>query len=569
MLAADLDGVRPREVVDQAVLSARDGELAVVIDRAAGLWLGEGRLKLVETLERVPDGLLLADELALWSVEREGLWARTSLELRGRDGARLRRETLDGPTTQVLDLEDGVLLAQPGALVVVPVDGAVRTILLPFLVTESVDVEEGWARVYGDGGAFAAVDLATGCSNTLPDEGDALTRLIRWRAADACADRPPLPTDVRIEAEEARAAAVRGAVAASSPTLLAALGVRTRAAVLALAPGAVQGTSRLTYLGDQRLSAAAGTFGKSGAILLQDLDTDLVGWAKPPYGPACSARLLLTPSTPARAARYSQILAALQRSGEACADQVALLPVGTLADTVSGATIRYTSARGDLLARRVGLAGPMQVRLDVASLTPQGDALTVLGKLPLFAPAWLVPAARAQEATLDVDGSLVAAAGWEVIRVDPSGKRVSRASLPGPARDLAIRKNGTIDAVVGGQAAVVDLDKGEVRWHEPSRGEREPAVVLRDAGAWSFEGAQLRRAAGSGGGAVRVVWPVEIRAVAAVGGGAIVQTDLGLFGVDDEGAATWRLPDTGAWAVTGRTLIASTAGGLAGYELGR
>lgn len=568
MLAGELDGWKPKEVVEQALISARDGDLAVVVDRTAGLWIGEGRLRQVATLESVPTGLALGEDLALWRVAREGLWTRTTVEIRDRGGAVLRTETTDGPATDVLPLPGGFVVSLPGELRLIAGDAPVRVIPLPFLVTESLELDDGWMKIYGDGGSFSAVDLESGCPSPLPDEGDPLTRLIRWRAREACADQRALPADVLIEAEEARAAAIRGAVAARSPALLAALGVRTRDDISALAPGAVQGTTRLTFLGDQQLSAPSGTFGHAGAILLQDVDTDLAGWAKRPWGPACNARILLIPTSASRAARYSQHLARLHATGEPCADQVALMPVGTLRDPVAGPTIRYTAPNGNLLARRTGLAGPMQVRLDVASLTPQGDPLTALGKLPLYAPAWIVPAARAFEATLDVDGSLVAAAGWEIIRVDPGGRRVARKALPGPVHDLAIRKNGTIDAVVGGQRVVIDLDKDEVHWHEAGAAD-QPTTPARETGPWSVEGTTVRRAASSGRPALVRALPVELRAIAALSAGAVVETDLGLFGLDEDGAPSWRLPDTGTWAVSDRTLIASTAGGLAGFELGR
>ena len=563
-LAGGLDGLRPAELVQTAVVWERQGDKAVVVDRNAGLWVGEGKLRQVDTLTRVPNGVLLGDELLLWTISREGLWTSTTVEMREPSGEVIRREEREGPALFATDLQDGAAVALPGALLLLNREGA-TWVKLPFVSPESVDEDEGLLRVYGEGGQMVLVDRQAGCARPLPDEGQALTRLLRWEASLDCGGVAP-PTAVLIEAAEAREAAIRGAILARSPTLLAGLGVRSRADLAALAPKPSDAGTKLTQLPRERISTSKTLFGDYGGVILQDLALDLSGWASQPWGPACSAEILLSASTPRTALRNDEALADLMRSNPTCGEHVKQLDLGALPD-VPGA--RYVSASGELLARRVGTFGPMQVRLDIASLTPRGDKLNALGSLPLYAPSWVLPAALATEALLDVDGSLIAATGWEILRVDPSGKRSKRVALPGPVSGLSVRKNGTIDARVGGQRVVVDLERDEVHYHAAATGSVEPPPNAGDPGPWAVDGRVLSRPASASGPAVRLELPIEIRAFSAARGGAVLDTALGLFGVDASGKLMWRLPDAGAWAVYERTLYVSTVAGIYGFELGR
>lgn len=565
LLALDLAGLAPRALQKTGVQVARHGEAAAVVDREAALWVGEGRLKKVASLAVIPDGIALGDDgLALWSLRREGLWTETRLERRGLDGALLDEAVVQGPALFGVALEDGFAVALPGQLALLREQG-LRLVALPVLLPELVTEAEGTLLVRG-GDQRASVDLETGCARAVEPGPSALEAWLVARAEAACDPRAARP-ELAVDAEAARAAAIRGAVAARSPGLLAGLGVLGREAVLALAPRADGGKGRFTTLSGDVLPGRPGLFGAEGAVLVQDVDDDLEGWAEGEHAPACHARLLLVGSTPGAAARNRETVAARRRAGDDCADQIVALQAGELVDTVAGPTLRFSSPRGDLLARRVGPLGPAQVRLDIASLTPRGDALTALGQLPSYNSEWMIPAARAAEIALDVDGSAIIAAGWDLVRVDPSGRRVARLALPGPVGALGVRTNGTIDAVVGGQRAVVDLDDQQVRWFEAAPG-ASPSPPVRERGPWSVEGGQLWRA-GADGQRRRIALAVPALDVAAAGSGAVVETALGLFGLDAEGKPSWKLPDAGAWAVSRGVLIVGTAAGVAGYRLPR
>lgn len=566
LLALDVAGLAPRALQKSAVLVARDGDTAAVVDQQAALWVGEGRLTKVATLPTIPDGLALAERgLALWSVTREGLWTESHVALRDREGQLLRELTVQGPAQSAVATGSGFALAFPGEVLLLEPDRA-REVPIPLLSVEQMSASEGVLIVHGDGGRAATVDLELGCARLASPVDGALERWLQARAQAVC-DPRSATAQAAEDAEAARDAAIRGAIAARSPALLAGLGVLGREAVLALAPRAVEGKPRFVTLSGDTLQARPGTFGPEGAILLQDIDDDLEGWAEGTYAPACHARLLLAPSTAAMAARMSEAIYARKRAEDACAGEIRLLAVGQLADTTRGPTLRYTSAQGDLLARRSGPIGPHQVRLDIASLTPKGDPLTSLGQLPLYSSEWIVPGARATEIIQDVDGSAIIAAGWDLVRVDSSGKRVARMSLPGPASALSVRTNGSLDAVVGGQRAVVDLDQQTVRWFEAAPG-ASPSPPVRARGPWSVEGGDVVHTRADGK-RTRISLATPALDVAAAGSGAVVETALGLFGLDGEGKPTWKLPDAGAWTVTKGVLIVGQSTGITGYRLPR
>ena len=88
---------------------------------------------------------------------------------------------------------------------------------------------------------------------------------------------------------------------------------------------------------------------------------------------------------------------------------------------------------------------------------------------------------------------------------------------------------------------------------------------MRDPGRWSFDGATLSRKPNLAVEAVTLTLPVGIRAVAAAGDGAIVETSVGLLGVDRDGKLVWRMPDTGAWIVSGDQVIVGTTQGIVGF----
>lgn len=567
LLALDLAGIAPRSLQKSAVVVARDGDASAVVDREAGLWLGEGRLSKVATLSVIPDGMALSEQgLALWSVRREGLWTESHVELRDRGGALRREATVQGPAQSATATEDGFAIGFPGEVLLIEPDRA-REVPVPLLSVERLRARDGSLLVHSEDERAAVIDLERGCVTTTPEPTGALERWLEARARVVC--DPGLPTArATVEAEEARNAAIRGAVAARLPSLLAGLGVLGRETVLALAPRPEQGRPRFTTIsGAERIQAAKGSFGDEGAILLQDVDDDLEDWAKGVLAPACEARILLVPTSAHMAARMAEAAAARARAGDRCADQIAVMPVGRLSDELVGPTLRYVSAQGDLLARRTGPFGPAQVRLDIASLTPRGDPLTTLGQLPLYSPEWNIPTAKATEIVLDVDGSAVIAAGWELVRVDASGKRVARMTLPGPVERPSVRTNGTIDAVVGGQLAVIDLDKQIARYSEPAPpGSASPPV--RETGRWAIDGGRVVHV-GSDGKPTVISLPTPALEVAAAGSGAVVATAYGLFGLDADGKPTWKLPDTGAWVITRGVLIVGLSTGITGFRLPR
>lgn len=573
LLSLDLDDLAPRALRETAVIVARDGERAAVVDRAAALWVGEGRLTRVATLAQVPDGLELgAGGLLLWSVTREGLWTETQVELRDARGRLSRTQLVEGPASGALALDDGFALAFPSEILLIA-EGGAREVPLPLLEPELLSASEGTLIVHGEGGASASVDLATGCARGEPGEGP-LARWLQACAALGCAqpDGAPGPQILTpaqaVQAEQARQATIRAAVAARSPALLAGLWVRGRDAIQALAPGPAAGKARFTTLTGDRLSAPSDTFGPDGALILQDIDDDLQGWTDGPLAPGCHARVLLAPASATMAARMDEAREARKQAHDRCADQVRVLPVGLLPDSVQGPTLRYASPSGDLLARRLGPLGPAQVRLDIASLTPRGDPLTELGQLPLYNPEWIVSAAKADEMILDVDGSALIAASWELLRVDPSVQRVARMALPGPVEGLSVRKNGTVDAVVGGQRAVIDLDHQTARYYDPAPASA-PAPAAVEPGPWRIAGSAIEKLGPDGKVVARTTLPLPPRVVARAGSGAVVQTALGLFGLDADGKLSWKLPDAGAWVVTRGYLLVGTSSGVAGFRLAR
>ncbi len=564
VLALDLAGIRPGSLRESAVLVARRGELAAVVDREAGLWVGEGRLTRVASLGSVPDGIALGEGvIGTWSVERTGLLTETSMELYDLKGASLEHRGLEGPAVQALGLEGEVAFAFPG-MVELLADDRPREVIIPLVSVERLSVSDRTLLVHGDGGRAVSVDLDRGCAEAHFPPESALDRWLLARTTAWC--QPSTGRAIGSPEEQAaRDAAIRGAVAAGSPALLAGLGVVTRHQIAALAPGPEEGKARFTQLSGEKLSAKSGTFGPEGAVILQDRAAELSGWAEGDYAPACYARVLLVSSTPELAARAEELVRA--RARDDCAGELRALPSGVLLDSVAGSTVRYTSSGGDLLARRVGPYGPAQVRLDIASLTPKGDGLLELGQLPNLYQEWIVPAAKATELVLDVDGSAVCAAGWEVLRVDPTGKRVARVPLLGPVEALALRKNGSVDLVTGGQQAVVDLDRPTVHHYDPAPGAKA-STPARERGPWSVEGGALWLQE-SGGRKVKIPLALPALDVAAAGSGAVVETPLGLVGLDGDAEPIWRMADTGAWAVTKGMLVVGTAGGVAGYRLPR
>lgn len=569
LMALDMAGVRPRQLQETGVLITRSGERVAVVDREGDLWMGEGRLKKVAHLYTVPTGMAMADQLALWTVTREGLWTRSRLQLMDARGQITRDQVVEGPVSDVLAYDGGYALALPGAVMLLPNAGEPRTIPLPFLSPSTLAHSDGRLRVHADSGEILGVDLATGCPTVLPDEGEPLTRLLRARSAAVCDPDVTLPSSVKAEAEAARQAAVEGAIAARSPALLAGLGVRGERAVLSLAPGPPPGYPGFARQTGERVRGNTALFGSRGAVILQDFEQDLRGWAEGRYAPACVARLVLSSTDEAHHARNLEALTLLRQAREECVDSVLVAPMSSMDDTLNASTIRYASSAGDLLARRVGPAGPVAVRLDIASLTPTGDPLTPIGKLPNYNYEWIVPAVRPRELLLQEDGSVLAAAGWELVRVSPSGKRVARWTLPGPVSNLALRPTGEVDAVVGGQAALLDLDARRARWFDPVLSRDPPQGPVRDPGRWSFDGATLSRKPNLAVEAVTLTLPVGIRAVAAAGDGAIVETSVGLIGVDRDGKLVWKMPDTGAWIISGDQVIVGTTQGIVGFPLPR
>lgn len=569
LLTLDMQGVKPRHLQESGLLIARSGERAAVVDTEGYLWMGEGRLKKVAKLSTVPTGMALTDELALWTVSREGLWTRSRLQLIDDEGEITRDEWVDGPVSDVLSYEGGYALALPGAVLLLPDKGETKAIPLPFLTPSTLAHSDGRLRVHADSGEIIGVDLSTGCPTVLPDQGEPLTRLLRARSAAVCDPDITLPPEIKAAAEAARQAAIEGAIAARAPALLAGLGVRGERAVLSLAPAPPPGYPGFARQQGESVRGNPAIFGPKGAVVLQDFEQDLRGWAEGRYAPACVARLVLSSTDEEHHARNIEALASVRQARESCADSVVVAAMGSMDDTLNASTLRYVSSAGDLLARRVGPAGPIQVRLDIASLTPQGDPLTVLGKLPSYNYEWIVPAVRPRELVLQEDGSALAAAGWELVRVSPSGKRVTRWTLPGPVSNLSLRPSGEVDAVVGGQAALIDLDARRARWFDPVSNLSPAPAPVRDPGRWSFDGVTLNRKGNLDLEPVSLTLPVGIRSVATAGDGAIVETTIGLVGVDRSGKLVWRMPDTGAWIVTGDQVIVGTTQGIVGFPLPR
>lgn len=576
--AADVAGqvqndLRPRSLRERAMRRAGAGGLLAVVDVDGALWTGTKRLHRVAELGSVPtDIVVVEDTVVAWWQERRGLWTRTRLGAWSASGTRLRDDVVDAPVLGETAIGAHLALALPGELLLVPVKGGdIRSVPLPFARPVGVRRVEGGLAISRPSGAPLLLG-PRGCPLNplapLRPDADPMARVRRWYFDHACGSQAPLPEEVLRLAEAERMAAVRRAVEAGDTVALAAMGVRGKAAVEALRPKKQPDEGRFVARADRIARVAPALLGATGAVVLLEPDAhmNLEPWVEGPLAPACTARVVLAPKSPATLAALRAARADLLRRGADCANRLEVVDRSQVGEAEW--PVLYVAPSGSLLGTRDGAISPLTARLDIARVLVSDDPLAPLARLPDLQPLWQVGSGPGREVVLDIDGGWIAASGWDVIRGTPRGQRIVRVSLDGPVSALTLQPDGRVRVVAGGQRAVVDLDARKVTWGSPAApDEIAPPPRRADSGAWSIRDGMVVRPGWRGRTAVRVALPVTPRAVAAMPAGAVVQTDLGLLGLDADGRLVWRLVGARAWRITNGVLVAATPRGIGGYSL--
>ncbi len=553
------------------------GDVVALVDRDGGLWTGRRKLSRLGAVSFVPDRLLYGDRLVLVRSEQAGLTGHAAWAVLRPDGAGAIKGERDAPVREVRATPTGAVLLFPDAVVVVDQDRREsKEIPLPFLHPRDLRVEGGVARVRGPDGRGLTLALTDGCPTDLPAVApeDALDAVMWREAARVCGAPPRLDDAVIRRARAQRDAAVEEALAAGDADAIIALD--PPGGVEGLRPsgkgqlGAVRTREEATVRVAERLLPDA------GLVVVHTKPTpgmDLGPWAGTPWAPACVARLVLAPGTLEEAAVLEDRIAAAGARGLACADGLAVAHPGEVSEWKDA--VFYVEAGTRVRGGRNGALSPHRVRMDLAWLTGAADPLHTIAAAPELVPEWTVGPGPGFGPILDVDGSWVAGAGWDVVRGPASAQRVDRASLGGPVSGLRVRRDGRMEVVSGGQHALATLETGAVTWvdapsdsadvyaiQRPRRGPR-PAV---DPGPWRVVGASTLQGSAKANGKV-VELPVAVRDVENRDSGTVVHTDLGLIGLDAEGTITWRLTDPLDWVLVEDRIVGTTPFGVHGWRL--
>ena len=585
--AADLSQVRPKRLAADAAMSvAGDGGRVALVTSTGEVWVGTQRLEAVGDLGGPPHGLHLSGgAVTAWSTRRTGLCVETSVATFSPAGSPTPR-IAPGSPLQVMAIPGGHALLWADRVERISADGAAPQVFpLPPGWPVGLSMVDGQVQVDGAEGALLQIDLEAGCPDGLPDDDPSLRALERKQLRDArrvCGAPPHLPDRIDAIADVARAAGQAAAIRAGDTDALARLGAPTCAQLEALRPIEVDATSAFSSRFERSLTLAARIQPQRGlgaVVRVKDPGMDLEPWMEGPHAPACTGSLVLWAQEPAHAGYLKQRLAELRERGGGCADRARIAwpsDVGPFEkeDEDDPGDAFYVQPGGGWVGVRRGALSARMVRLDLARLDP-ADPLHGVAKAPELVPAWTVGPAPGGDVVLDVDGSWVAGAGWDLVRGPPNAIRKERASLLGPVERVQGRADGRFEVVAGGQPARVTLeDGGSVEWTDAlSSGEAllpvpdalppKPSV---DPGPWRVVG-EGRLAARSETGPLSVSLGLPVQRVLNGRNATAVVTPLGIVGVGRDGTLLWRMTEARQWVFTGDFVVGTTPWGIQGYRL--
>ncbi len=584
LLAADLSAVKPRKVAQDAAMSvtAANGDVAVVTHDGE-LWAGSGTLRKLGSLPGTAAGLHLSgDVLTAWSTVRTGLCVETELRRVSTDGSAFPDQRLPGAPLAILPVKGAQALLWPDRLDILPNQpGAARSIPLPASPAVGLSLHNGRLQVDAADGPLMAVDLATGCPVGLEDDPQR-SPLERWRVREArrlCETPPHLPDPVRAEAEIERAARLSRAMMDGDTETLARLGPPTCAGIEAQRPTASGHASAFTTRREKAIQVARDLDpGRGFMTILREPDPamDLGPWVSGPFAPACEGRLILAPEDAAVGRWLRRALAEADRLGASCADNVRVADPGDIGPEPAGddpSKVLYVKSGGSLLGVRQGAVSARMARLDIARLAAD-DPLHDLAQAPELTPSWSVSPGPGGPLLIDVDGSWVAGAGWDLVRGPPNAIRKERTPLLGPVSRLQGRSDGRFEVVAGGQPARVALEDHSIEWMEALSPD-EQLLPIPDAlpprpetnrGPWRIVG-EGRVGARSDQGERVVDLGLPISRLINGRLMSVLVTPVGLVGIDGAGKLAWRLTEVDRWVWTEDFVVGSSPWGVQGYRL--
>lgn len=575
-------GVGPRKVVEQAVLevTAPTGEVAVGLPDGS-VWAGSGRVKRLGALPGVPVGLHASGgAVTAWSTRREGLCVETTLATWSA-GLEVGRRTRGSAPVAASRLASGHAVLWPDQLDLVSASGEVRAIPLPLGRPIAVSEVDGLVQVDGLGGPLLQVDPKTGCPVDLVDD-PGLPPLDRMRiraARRVCEDPKRLPAPVVDEAEASLDVLRRVAIREGDPQALAMLGAWSCDAIEELRPTPVSAASAFSTREERELPADGRLKPQAGfRAIIKDVDAavDLGPWIEGPMAPACRHGVVLLAESPAMARVLKRRIREARDQRRGCAENLrAGWPgeLGPLDEKEEDARAFYLQAGAGWRGVREGGVSARLVRMDLARLD-RLDPLHQLSRAPELTPSWSVGPGPGGPLIKDVDGSWVAAAGWDVVRGPPNAIREERTSLFGPVQRLQGRRDGRFEVVAGGQPAQVALENGEVSWADVAADSTEvlpippslPPPPAVDPGPWRITG-DGELTARTGKGTATLSLGVPIQRVLNGRLASVAVTPVGLVGVGRDGKIAWKLTELDQWVWTGDFIVGSSPFGVHGFRL--
>jgi hypothetical protein len=578
-LAAGLDDVRPRQLQGSAAAWATDadGRVVALVDSDDVLWVGSGKLHKLGALSFTPDEVVAGDPLVLSRTDRRGLVGTTDWAVLAPRGGLAKKGTQPGRLIGAAGYDGGAALLFPATLLLV--DGRSeqpRAIPLPFTGAREVTHEGDTVLVEASGGERLVVGIADGCPVGLREDvpEDDLTAML-WRETARLCSAPPRLPDARVRrAKVQRDATIEQAIRDGDADLVAALQPPGGAEGLRPSVDAGAGAVRTREEAQVRIDARLQIGG--GLTVVHTAPTpgmDLAPWAVGTHAPACAGAVVLAPSDPDVAEHLEGRVQAARAAGMPCAGSLRVARPGEVSAWKD--TVFYVEPGGRVRGGRNGGISARRVRMDQAWLRADTDPLGMLAQAPELSPEWSEGPGPGFGPILDVDGSWVAGSGWDVLRGPFNAYRVERVALGGPISHLRVRRDGRIEVRSGGVVGAVVMEQGEVEWGLPladsagayaieaPRARPRPAV---DPGPWRQAGdRRLQASAKVGGGSLEL--PVPIQHVENRSAGTVLYTELGLFGLDEEGTITWRLTDPESWVVDGPLLVGTTPFGVSAWRL--
>ena len=616
--------LRPKWVVKDARLQAQNSDgVAALIDTRDRLWLtawpGSSWMLPRSRIDKRPDGIEFGDLLVLWSTERSGLWIKQHIQLMSPTGRLLMTEAVEAPIIDVIASGDQVAILLPGELVLVtPRSDKSQRIPLPFVHPQSAEILDGTWVIRDAQNRTVEVNPATGCPARFEPSQRALERWMTHKMESVCDLPLPLPDGVAKTAELQRDAAIEAAAIASDHITLAAMGVRSKAQMKRIRPkeGRRPGSFRtrdegLADVPEELLGGGFTVFVKHPISTIP-----LKEWVTGSNAPACHARILFMPENKRTSQALQLRLRALRSQRGNCAHSLYLTEVDAVDLNYDWAW--YVDDESHRVGRRTGKPTARQVRMDLARLK-QDDPLRALAERPELYTEWSEGPGPSYELHLDIDGSWIGDSGWDLISGSPSHDRINRVELAGPVRDIRVLESGLVEAKTGGQPVRVEFRwaSGRVEWLEEwpdSEGRDRDQISRRLSHAtgelgesWRVSKGRVYRQASDGesagpqptseklqedeveppnqlegkgpqpqanpggprmvNGNIVVTLPVPAIRAVPIEGGAIIQTDFGLVGIDTGGSIRWRLTEVNDFVVTRRWLITATPWGIQGQRI--